>query len=217
VVAVDFSFSWNIDEIVKPFFQGVKGSHDWDHTLRVCRLCAHIGPLENADMTVLLCAACLHDVGRCKQDETNGRLCHAIEGEKIARPILEKLPLTKEKADNILHAILTHRYRQGHEPKTLEAKILFDADKLDAIGAIGVARAFLFAGEIGARLHNPEMDVNKTKPYGREDTGYREYKVKLIHIRDRMLTSEGKRLAKERHDFMETFFAQLQAEYEGER
>ena len=117
----------------------------------------------------------------------------------------------------MLHAIAAHRFRNGNEPKTIEAKILFDADKLDAIGAIGVARAFLFAGEIGARLHNPEMDVTKTASYSHEDTGYREYKVKLIHVKNRILTDEGKRIAEKRHEFMEKFFEQLQAEYEGKR
>ena len=214
---VEVQFPFELDEIVRPYFTGAKGSHAWDHTLRVSRLCAHIGPLEDTDMTVLLCAACLHDIGRYKQDETEGELCHAEEGTEMAKPIVEKLSLTDRQRENVLHAIATHRFRKGCAPTTIEAKILFDADKLDAIGAIGVARAFLFAGEIGARLHNPEMDLSKTESYTREDTGYREYKVKLIHIKDRMLTTEGKRIAQKRHEFMEAFFEQLQAEYEGKR
>ena len=70
--------------------------------------------------------------------------------------------------------------------------MLFDADKLDAIGAVGVARAFLFAGEVGARLHNPEVRIEETQPYTADDTGYREYRVKLCRIRDRMLTATGR-------------------------
>jgi uncharacterized protein len=97
----------------------------------------------------------------------------------------------------------------------LEARTLFDADKLDSIGAIGIGRAFLFAGEVGAKLHNPEMDLHNTQPYTEQDTGYREFKLKLSKIKDRMLTVEGRRLARERHAFMEEFFERLQQEWDG--
>jgi uncharacterized protein len=94
--------------------------------------------------------------------------------------------------------------------------VLFDADKLDAIGAVGIARAYLFAGEVGALLHNPDADPEKVKPYSRDDTGYREYKVKLSQIKDRMLTGEGRRMAQERHAFMEAFFERFLKEHEGQ-
>ncbi len=74
-----------------------------------------------------------------------------------------------------------------------------------------------FAGEVGARLHNPEMNIENTRPYSIDDTGYREYKVKLCKIRDRILTKEGRKLADERHGFMEEFFNRFLKEYEGER
>jgi uncharacterized protein len=99
----------------------------------------------------------------------------------------------------------------------MEAKILFDADKLDAIGAIGIARAYLFAGEIGARLHAPDVTIEDSHLYSENDTGFREYQVKLRNIRDRMLTKAGRRLADDRHVFMENFFKQFIKEYEGER
>ena len=91
----------------------------------------------------------------------------------------------------------------------------FDADKLDAIGAVGVARAFLFAGEVGARLHNSETNPEDTRSYSLDDTGYREFKVKLCKIRERMLTNEGRKLADRRHAFMEDFFNRFIKEYEG--
>ncbi|MDP3284118.1 MAG: phosphohydrolase, partial [Desulfobacterales bacterium] len=118
---------------------------------------------------------------------------------------------------NISHCIRAHRFRGKCRPETPEAKVLFDADKLDAIGAVGVARAFLFAGEVGARLHNPDMKIEETMPYSREDTGFREFKVKLCKIRERILTEEGKKLADERHAFMEGFFNRFLEEYEGKR
>jgi uncharacterized protein len=205
----------HIENYAKKMFEGARGSHDWDHTLRVLRLCEGIGSAEGADMDVLRIAACLHDIGRCHQDASNGVVCHAEKGAKMAKSIVEKLPLTKKQKENIVHCVRSHRFRDDHAPRTAEAKVLFDADKLDAIGAVGVARAYLFAGELGARLHNSEMDVKEAKPYSKDDTGFREFKVKLSKIRDRILTKEGKRLADERHYFMEQFFKRLIEELEG--
>jgi uncharacterized protein len=198
-------------------FDGARGSHDWEHTLRVFRLCERIGQAERADMDVLRIAAYLHDIGRAGQDLTLGALCHAEKGAEIARPVVEKLPLSGEQKANIIHCIRAHRFRGKCRPETPEAKVLFDADKLDAIGAVGVARAFLFAGEVGARLHNNESRIEDTQPYTSEDTGFREYKVKLCKIRERILTKEGRMLADERHAFMEDFFKRFLEEYEGKR
>ena len=75
--------------------------------------------------------------------------------------------------------------------------------------------AFLFAGEVGAMLHNPEMDIAKARPYSRDDTGFREYKIKLSKVKDRILTAEGTRLAMRRHAFMAAFFDRFIEEYEG--
>ena len=195
-------------------FDKASGSHDWDHTLRVFRLCEMMGPAENADMDVLGAAAYLHDIGRALQDASNGAICHAEKGAQMAGPMVEALPLSKKQKQNIIHCIRSHRFRNHHKPATTEAKVLFDADKLDAVGAVGVARAFLFAGEVGARLHNPDLDAESTRPYSVDDTGYREFKVKLCKIKDRMLTAEGRKWARERHAFMDDFFNRFLAEYE---
>ena len=177
-------------------FDKASGSHDWDHTLRVFRLCEIMGPAENADMDVLGAAAYLHDIGRALQDASSGAICHAEKGAQMAGPMVEALPLSKKQKQNIIHCIRSHRFRNHHKPATTEAKVLFDADKLDAVGAVGVARAFLFAGEVGARLHNPDLDAESTRPYSVDDTGYREFKVKLCKIKDRMLTAEGRKWAR---------------------
>ncbi|NNL77955.1 MAG: HD domain-containing protein [Desulfobacterales bacterium] len=206
-----------VKQLAIKHFQGARGSHNWDHTLRVCRLCEHIGTTESVDMDVLLPAAYLHDIGRSCQDNSNGTICHAEKGARMAGPIVEQLPLSEDQKNNILHCIRTHRFRGDHEPKTLEAMVLFDADKLDAIGAVGVARAFLFAGEVGARLHSPEINIEDTAPYSMDDTGYREFKVKLCKIKDRILTREGRKLAGDRHRIMEDFFNRFLEEYEGKR
>jgi len=205
----------DIQTIAQKLFTKARASHDWDHTLRVLRLCEHIGSEERADMDVLRVAAVLHDIGRPHQDACLGSLCHAVHGAMLAEPIVATLVFSPEQKNNILHCIRTHRFRGINVPETLEAKVLFDADKLDAIGAIGIARAYLFAGEIGARLHSPEIPAEKSVPYSIDDTGFREYSVKLCKIKDRMMTSEGKRMAGDRHQFMTAFFNRFLQEYQG--
>jgi len=197
------------------YFQTARGSHNWDHTLRVYRLCERIGTAEGVDMEVLLAAAYLHDIGRSHQDDSNGAVCHAEKGARLAVPIVEKLALSEAQKNNILHCIRSHRFRGNHEPRTPEARALFDADKLDAIGAVGVARAFLFAGEVGARLHSDMPNVEIAEPYSIDDTGYREFKVKLNKIKDRILTAEGRKLAEVRHTIMVEFFKRFIEECEG--
>ena len=198
-------------------FHNARGSHDWDHTQRVRNLCMHIGRVEGADLEALEIAAYLHDVGRPYQDESKGAVCHAEKGAEIARNLLAQHPISDERKANIIHCIQSHRFRGNHQPESLEANVLFDADKLDAIGAVGIARAFLFAGEVGAKLHNPHIQPEDTEPYSEEDTGYREYKLKLSRIKDRMLTAEGRRIAEARHAFMEMFFHRFEEEYEGHK
>ncbi len=206
-----------VKQRAEQLFSGVSGSHNWEHTVRVCRLCEHLGAVEGADIDVLLAAAYLHDIGREIQDKLNGAVCHAEKGAELAASVLDGLPFSETQKRNIIHCIKSHRFRGECVPETIEAKVLFDADKLDAIGAIGVARAYLFAGEIGARLHNPDIDIEKTAPYSKEDTGYREYRVKLCNIRERMITEEGKQMADGRHRFMDNFFKQFLLEHEGMR
>ena len=206
-----------VEQMAYTYFQGARGSHHWDHTLRVHRLCERIGAAEGVDMDVLLASAYLHDIARRQQDDSNGAVCHAEKGAQLAVSIVEKLPLTDGQKDNILHCIRSHRFRGSHKPQTPEAMALFDADKLDAIGAVGVARAFLFAGEVGARLHSADVNIEATRPYTRDDTGYREFIVKLCKIKDRILTRAGQKLAVERHSTMEEFFNQFIEEYEGKR
>ena len=197
------------------YFKNARGSHDWSHIERVYNLAIKIGKKEKADLEILKLAAILHDIGRKHQDEVNGKIDHAEIGVKLARKILEKYNLEKEKIEKVIHCIETNRFRGDKKPESKEAKILFDADKLDAIGATGIGRAFLFAGEIGAKLHNKEIDLEKTKEYSKEDTAYREFMVKLRKIKERMFTKEGKRIAKERHTYMVNFFNRLNKEVDG--
>jgi uncharacterized protein len=197
------------------FFRSARGSHDWDHTERVRRLALRIGRKERADLGVLELAALLHDIGREDEDRSHGRICHGRSGAALAKGILTRHGCGPATVRAVVHAIRAHRFRKGGAPRTLEARVLFDADKLDSIGAVGVGRAFLFAGEIGARLHDKKIDVRTSKPYSRDDTAYREYLVKLRRVRERMTTREGRRIAAERHRYMAAFFARLNKETDG--
>lgn len=197
------------------YFKNAKGSHDWRHTERVFNLCMHIGKEEHANLEVLKIAAILHDIGREYQDKTNGEVCHAEKGAILARELLEKHNIDEKTIDRVIHCVECHRFRGDRIPQSKEAKVLYDADKLDSIGAVGIGRAFLFAGEVGAYLHSVDVDVEKTEPYTKEDTAYREFVVKLRKIKDKMLTEEGRRIAEERHAFMEEFFDRLNKEIDG--
>lgn len=197
------------------FFENSSGSHDWSHTERVFKVAMKIAEKVGADLEVVGIAALLHDIGREEQDRSKGSICHAESGARLARTLLMELAIEEEKVCRVLHCIETHRFRGSQRPQSIEAKILFDADKLDSIGAVGIGRAFQFAGEVGARLHNGQIDVHQTESYTIEDTAFREFSVKLCRVKDSMLTEEGKKIAEERHRFMEQFFQRLNDEVEG--
>ena len=205
----------HIEREAKRFFRSARGSHDWDHTQRVLGLCLRIGKKEGGNLEILRLAALLHDIGRGAEDRSNGKICHSQAGASMAGKILKAHGVAKETMEGVIHCIQTHRFRKRAVPISKEAKILFDADKLDSIGAVGIGRAFLFAGEVGARLHNKDIDIRRTKPYTKEDTAYREYLIKLGKIKDRIFTQEGKRIARERHRFMVEFFERLNKETDG--
>ncbi|MFC1827529.1 HD domain-containing protein [Thermodesulfobacteriota bacterium] len=203
-------------QLADPYHDGMGGCHGPDHTERVHKTSLHLGRLLEARLDVLSASALLHDIGRRYETREQGKICHAEKGAELARDILQKLNFPPSFIDEVAHCIEAHRYRGDKIPRTLEAKILYDADKLDSIGAVGIGRAFLFAGQTGAKLHNDsDIDILACKSYSREDTAYREFKFKMSKIKDRMLTPEGRRLAEERHVFMEVFFERLERETKG--
>jgi uncharacterized protein len=190
-------------------------AHDFDHVRRVLSLAERIARAEGADLDVVRAAALLHDVGR---GDPAGR-DHAEASAERARDILRSLP--PEKVEAVAQAILQHRFRAGPPPQSLEARCLFDADKLDAIGAIGVARAFAHAGAIGQRLW-AEVAPDYLDRFARgearpgEHTSHHEYVVKLSRLRDQMTTPSGRAIAAERHAVMAAFYATLAREARGE-
>ncbi len=191
------------------------GSHGPDHSERVYQNAMHIGRELNASLDILAPAALLHDIGRHQESKSKGQICHAQTGAEMAVPILEELGYSPSDVSAICHCIASHRFRGAIRPATLEASILFDADKLDSIGAVGIGRAFLFAGQIGARLHNADIDPASTDSYSLEDTAYREFQIKMNRVRNQMLTTVGRKRAERRHAFMELFFDELNREIYG--
>ena len=189
------------------------GCHDFDHTLRVLHnaelLLTHY-PAANKEVVRL--AALLHDIGRVGESKTAGAPCHAETGAAKAVQMLLSHGYDMPTAVQVGEAVRTHRYRGDAQPETLEGQIIFDADKLDSLGAVGIGRAFLFAGRVHARLHNTEKEAVLSPAYSREDTAYREYLVKLRHLPGGMLTEPGRRIARGRARFMRTFFRRLNEE-----
>ena len=202
-------------EKARPFYDGTDSAHDFDHVLRVLTLAEKIARAERADLRIVWAAALLHDVARAETAGT-GR-CHAQAGADRAREILRGYPL--ERVEAVAHAIAAHRFRQGLAPETLEAKVLFDADKLDAIGAVGVARAYVVGGQRNSRLW-ADVSLDYTEgdlPSPRDHTPAHEFVFKLSKLKDRLYTETGKAIAQERHVYMVTFFERLGQEVRGER
>ncbi len=190
-------------------------AHDFDHVRRVVAMADRIARAEGADRDVVQAAALLHDIGL---DE--GRAGHETSAANRAKEILHTRGYDEAFCSNVAHAIEAHRFRSGPTPQTLEAKVLFDADKLDAIGAIGVARAFAFGAHRGQKLwgevppdYVDQMDGVEAGPH--QHTAIHEFHVKLSKIKDRMFTATGKQIAAERHAFMVKFYEQLDLEVKG--
>ena len=198
----------------------LKPSHDLDHVRRVVALARHIARVEGADEVLVVCAAWLHDMERGREDA--GGEDHAVAGARSAREALAGSNLfAPVDVDTVADAIASHRYRSGPPPPTVEARCLHDADKLDALGAVGVGRAYMMAGEHGQRLYSSVGEGAKARHVGDIDhsrySPVEEYTVKLRHLPERMTTGEGRRMAMRRAEFMASFFDELEAEVSGGR
>lgn len=209
-----------VEARVKKMLLANPACHDWDHTQRVRTLALRLAAAEGADALIVEVAALLHDIGRSTELADQGRTCHAALGGRLSREILLSLGVVSSSfVTAVVDCVRCHRYRRRDadaKPKTLEAKVVYDADKLDSMGAIGIGRSFHFAGRIGARVHNTAEEALGSESYSREDSAYREYLVKLRFLKDKMQTASGARLAARRHQVMAEFFAELDREVRGE-
>ena len=204
-------------------------AHQMDHVMRVYNLCLSLSENEDIDLDVLKAAALLHDIARIKEDnDSSGNTDHAILGAEMAGPILQELGFAQEKIKHIQDCIVSHRYRTKNRPKTKEAQILFDADKLDVIGTTGIARSFMIAGQYGEKIYS-DVPVDKYikdnltdgKLNGRiKETSKHapnlEFETKFKYIPDKLYTSKAKEIGKQRLEFMKQFFDRLEKEINGE-
>ena len=190
-----------MEDIFEKILEKVKGRmgtdhlHGVGHVLRVYYFATKFGEKLHADMDVLKAAALLHDIARPLEDD-DPNIDHATLSAEIAKSILEEVGFPKEKIEEVLHAIRSHRFKKGEKPKTLEAKILQDADRLDALGAMGIFRTIYWSG------------TNKRSV---EDT-IKHFEEKILKLPELMNTEPGKRMAEERVKIVSEFVQALRAE-----
>jgi O-acetyl-ADP-ribose deacetylase (regulator of RNase III)/HD superfamily phosphodiesterase len=187
-------------------------AHDFSHTERVVEMCKRLCSGADADMDVLTIAALLHDVGF--KDELEHRKDHSISSAEIAETILKEEGFDENFIERVCYAIKVHRYGKKALPETIEARVLQDADRLDALGAIGIARAL--ADRRSKRIYDPSESPGVYDPFA-ERSALTHMKEKLLHLKDSLHTEEAKRIAEERHRFTLLFVEELESELKGKR
>lgn len=199
---------------VKSIYEQFDASHDWQHIERVLENARHIAQAEGGDLALIELAVLLHDVSDPKYKKA---------GEDPEQEILLQLELTDKECSDIRSIIRTVSFKGGtnEEPETLEGRIVRDADRLDAIGAIGIARAFAYGGAKGRKLYNRNEQARTAmteNEYRNGDTStVTHFYEKLLLLKERMVTDSGKQMAEERHRFMLSFLEQLQNETDGKK
>jgi len=197
---------------VRKTLEGRDPAHDFQHIMRVYKNAELIGRKEGADMEVLLLSVLLHDLvvypkGSAKTSKS------ADDSADIAENWLRQYGYFQKTIDKISYCIRIHSYSKRLAPATLEAKILQDADRLDALGAIGIARTFSVGGTEGRPFYDPQDPFWQS---GRElndrEWTFDHFKTKLLKLRKSMNTKTAKEIAQERGKFMELFVKQLQKE-----
>jgi uncharacterized protein len=193
-------------------FEGRDPGHDFEHIMRVYRNAELVGSKEGADMQVLLAAALLHDLvvypkGSSKRSKSSD------DSADLAEKILKKSGWPKEKIDRVSYCIRTHSYSKGIRPSSLEGRILQDADRLDALGAIGIARTFSVGGSENRKFYNPDDPFCRS---GREPLDHQwtldHFQAKLLKLHRTMHTRTAKKMARERVRFMKAFLRQMAKE-----
>lgn len=193
--------------------------HGFDHILRVLRVAERIGAEVGADLEIVRAAALLHDASGAAPDGFGeGRASHEKSSAEFARGVLQEEGWGNERIEAVLHCIHAHRYRSLEAPATLEAKVLFDADKLDVLGAFGIARTLGYATQAGqpayAAPSKQFREQGEAEP-GEPHSAYHEYLFKLRRVAERLHTEPARRLAEERRHLLDLFFEQLAREAGG--
>lgn len=188
-------------------------AHDKEHIYRVLNHALEIAKTEeHVDYDILITACLLHDIGRKEQFE-NPSVCHAAAGGEKAYIFLLSQGFSEDFSEAVKQCITTHRYRKNNPPQSIEAKILFDADKLDVTGAMGIARTLLYHGEMGERLYVVLPDGSISDGTNDlEETFFKEYKRKLEKLYTGFFTKRGAELAKKREKAARMFYEHLLSE-----
>jgi uncharacterized protein len=204
---------------VKKELENAEGGHDWFHIERVYKNAALIANGENCDILIVQLGALLHDIADSKFHEGDETV-----GPKKARVFLESKNVPENTITHVVNIIENISFKGGHEAKkftSLELDIVQDADRLDAIGAIGIARTFNYGGFKNRAIFNPEIKPNLTmskEEYKNSDAPtINHFYEKLLLLKDKMNTNTGREIATQRHNFMESFLNQFYAEWKGEK
>jgi uncharacterized protein len=205
------------DEIrphAEEYFKDVAPAHDWHHVQRVAALAETLAEEYDPDERILFSAVWLHDIGRGREDR--GEIeDHAEWGSEEATRLLGGFDVTDAEIDAIQHCIRAHRFSNDVEAATLEAKLLSDADNLDALGAVGIGRVFCYGAEHRQPMHDPgvPIEVDETRAGA---TLVNHFHKKILRLPGRMYTDTGRRLAEERRAFVETFIERFEGEAAGD-
>lgn len=187
-------------------------AHDEQHIYRVLYAALDLASGYEIDQDVLIAAALLHDIGRDAQFK-NPKLDHAVVGSEMAYAYLVGLGWPKERAGQVKECIYSHRYRNNREPASMEAKLLFDADKLDVTGTIGIARTLAYKGIVGEPLYSLDEEGKVLEGDGdAEPSFFQEYHWKLKKVYDKFYTERARRIAEGRRESSEAFYRNMLAE-----
>lgn len=203
------------ESYVRETLLGAEAGHDWNHIARVRRLSRQIGEAEGADLFVVEMAALLHDISDHK---FNGGDEEA--GPRLANELMIRLSVDEDERQHVVHIIRNVSFKGGREEQTfssLELDVVQDADRLDAMGAVGIARAFHYGGFKNRPLYDPsvplEQAVSKEAYMASATPTINHFYEKLFLLKDRMNTATGRRLAEARHRFMEDFVRRFMEEW----
>ena len=202
---------------VKQKLSNAEGGHDWFHIERVYKNALQIAKEENCDLQVVKLAALLHDIADSKFHNGDEKI-----GPKIARDFLETQNVSEEISNHVIAIIENISFKGGNFEKQFHSKeleIVQDADRLDALGAIGIARTFNYGGFKNKAIYNPtippNLGMNKEEYKNSDAPTLNHFYEKLLLLKDKMNTETGGKLAQKRHDFMVIFLAQFYAEWDG--
>ena len=209
-------FYQELKEKIQPYFEKT-GSHSFEHTERIYNLAIHIAKSEKVDIDVIKTSALLHDIARKKQDECKEKICHAEEGAKMAKKILKKVNFPKNKIASVCHAIALHRYSKRLNAETKEDEILQDADRLDALGAITIARIFDYGGKLNRPMYDPKLKPKEYIHNSESESSFIHFYEKILKIKpETFKTTEARKIAGERYKFVQEFVDRFVKEWNGD-